>query len=39
MNPEVKEVEVGETEGVIRKDVEGEEMDKRIIILVNNIMQ
>ena len=35
MNPEVKEVE----EGVIQEDVEGEEMDKRIIILVNNIMQ
>ena len=34
MNPEVK-VE----EGVIWEDVEGEEMDKRIIIFVNNIMQ
>ena len=33
MNPEVKEVE----EGVIREDVEVEEMDKRIIILVNNL--
>ena len=32
MNPEVKEVE----EGVIQEDVEGEEMDKRII-LVNNL--
>ena len=39
MNPEVNGVEEGETEGVIQVDVEGEEMDKRIIILVNNIMQ
>ena len=32
MNQEVKEVEEGETEGVIWEDMEGEEMDKKWLL-------